>query len=211
MNKQHSNKGIGFWSGVGFAFVASLLGTVVFTFINLSAGEALAWRCTIGLLTLVYVLFLLWRSPSRSGKVLSVASVGVFTLAVWLLPISMGVFLLAHAGFITLMRSLHYYRGVFPAILDGGLSLLAVMALLWAFYTSGSTLMGIWTYFLVHSLFVLIPRSMKQLSRDAQSARDAFDDTQGAPWQRFEQAYANAQTALGQLAAHAQQSSSWRG
>jgi hypothetical protein len=91
-----------------------------------------------------------------------------------------------------LARSLYFYAGVLPALLDLGLSALSVSAATWAITRSGSVFLAAWCFFLVQAMFVVIPGTLK---KRATGAADENDDT-------FERARRRADAALRQLFTH---------
>ena len=82
----------------------------------------------------------------------------------WLAP-PLPLYLLIHVGAVWFVRSLYFYSGVLPALIDLGLSALSVSATVWAITRSGSVFLATWCFFLVQSLFVHIPPSVKNKAR----------------------------------------------
>jgi hypothetical protein len=99
--------------------------------------------------------------------------------------------LLVHVAAIWLVRSMYFYSGVMPALMDLGLSTLSISATVWAISRSGSVFLATWCFFLVQALFVVIPPAVKR-RHDAQ--QNASVDSE-----RFEHARRQADQALRQL------------
>jgi hypothetical protein len=108
----------------------------------------------------------------------------------WFAP-PLSLYLLIHVGAIWLVRSLYFYSGVVPALMDLGLSGLSVSATVWALTRSGSIFIATWCFFLVQALFVAIPPAVK--SKRTASLSDSVGNT------KFEQAKRRADAAVRQL------------
>jgi hypothetical protein len=96
-----------------------------------------------------------------------------------------------HVGAIWLVRSLYFYSGIMPALMDLGLTSLSVSAAVWAITRSGSVFLATWCFFLVQSLFVAIPPAVQ---RKAKPELNTPVDNDG-----FERAKRQADAALRQL------------
>ena len=82
----------------------------------------------------------------------------------WVAP-PLPLYLLIHVGAVWLVRSLYFYSGVLPALMDLGLSTLSISATVWAITRSGSVFLATWCFFLVQALFVAIPQAVKSTSK----------------------------------------------
>ncbi|MDH5622683.1 MAG: hypothetical protein OEY74_11430, partial [Gammaproteobacteria bacterium] len=86
------------------------------------------------------------------------------------------LYLLVHVGAIWLIRSLYFYAGVVPALLDLGISALSITATVWAISRSGSVFLATWCFFLVQALFVAIPPAIKKRNVSAViNSNETFD------------------------------------
>jgi hypothetical protein len=77
-----------------------------------------------------------------------------------------------------LVRSLYFYSGVMPALMDLGLNALSISAAVWAISRSGSVFLATWCFFLVQALFVAIPPTMqakKKPERNTAANRENFN------------------------------------
>ena len=108
----------------------------------------------------------------------------------WVAP-PLPLYLMIHVGAIWLVRSLYFYSGVMPALMDLGLGALGVSATVWAITWSGSVFLATWCFFLVQSLFVAIPPAVQ---RKAKPERHTPADNE-----HFERARRQADAALRQL------------
>jgi hypothetical protein len=72
------------------------------------------------------------------------------------------LYVLIHVGAIWLVRSLYFYSGVVPALMDLSISTFSVSATAWAISRSGSVFLATWCFFLVQALFVAIPPAIKR-------------------------------------------------
>jgi hypothetical protein len=98
---------------------------------------------------------------------------------------------LIHVAAVWLVRSLYFYSGVMPALMDLGLSTLSVSATIWAITRSGSVFLATWCFFLVQALFVTIPPAIKKTKTPQRNAV--------AENENFERARRQADQALRQL------------
>ncbi len=180
-----------FFHGVIVAAALGFFASAVVATLTPFVGFGSVLRVIIPALGLAYLLFLFSRSEERVGRVTTLASWGVMAVAVWWLAPSLPLYLLVHVVAIWLVRSLYFYSGVMPALMDLGLSTLSIAATVWAITRSGSVFLAIWCFFLVQALFVAIPPAIKR--RNPNSANPAVES------EHFEQARRQADEALRQL------------
>jgi len=164
------------------AFVAALIPFV---------GVGAVTRLLIPGLAVSYLVYLFSRNSERTGRVTTFVLWSVMTLTLWWFAPSLPLYLLVHIGAIWLVRSLYFYSGVFPALIDMGLSTLGMVAAIWAISRTGSVFLATWCFFLVTALFVTIPQTVQGSSR---SQRDLPTDNE-----KFERARRQADQALRQL------------
>lgn len=183
-----------FLQGVALAavsgFVASALLATLTPFIGLGA----VLRLVIPALGLGYLLYLFSRSNERLGRVTTLSIWIALTVITWWFAPPLPFYLLIHVTAIWLVRSLYFYSGVLPALMDLGISALSVSAAVWAITRSGSVFLATWCFFLVQALFVVIPPSIKGKADD--SGDPAHDN------RNFEHARRQADQALRQLFTH---------
>jgi hypothetical protein len=181
----------GFLEGVGVALVFSVIGAALFIMFNplLSAGVLL--RLLVNGLSLVYVLYLLWRTRERSGRVAVFAGWLLASVGTWAFYPPIVLFVLLHVGLIWLIRALYFYNGVVPAILDLALNAGAMLLAIGAGLHTQSLFLGVWTFFLCQALFVFIPASLPRTPRTTAAVRQEAD--------RFENAHRVAVAALRKL------------
>ncbi len=169
------------------AFFASAVVAVFIPFV----GVGTITRLVIPALGLAYLLFLFNRNSERTGRVTTMAVWGAMTLMTWWFAPALPFYLLIHVGAIWLVRSLYFYSGVLPALIDFGLSALSVIVSIWAVSRTGSVFLATWCFFLVEALFVMIPPTVKG-TRQPQT-------TAPADIENFERARRQADHALSQL------------
>jgi hypothetical protein len=181
----------GFLEGVGVALVLSAIGAAVFIMFNpfLSAGFLL--RLLISGIGLAYVLYLLWRSRERIGRVSVLAVWLLASIGIWVLYPPILLYVLLHLLLIWLIRSLYFYSGVLPSLLDLGLTAIASLLALGAGLHTESLFLGLWSFFLCQALFVFIPSTLRRKVAGSAS-RNVMED-------RFERAHRVAVAALRKL------------
>lgn len=180
-----------FFHGVIAAAVLGFFASVVVAALTPFVGLAAVIRLVIPALALAYLLYLFSRSDERIGRVTTLSVWAVIAVVSWWVAPALPLYLLIHVAVIWLVRSLYFYSGVMPALMDLGLSTLSVSATVWAISRSGSVFLATWCFFLVQALFVTIPPMIK--SRRATDTSAATDNA------TFTNAKRNADKALRQL------------
>jgi hypothetical protein len=174
--------------------VAAILGffasAVVATFTPLMGLGAII-RLVIPGLALAYLLYLFSRSGERVGRVTTLTLWTVVAAVTWWAAPPLPLYLLIHVAAIWLVRSLYFYSGMLPALLDLGISTLSISAAVWAITRSGSVFLATWCFFLVQALFVVIPPAIR--NRQKPGNNPAADNAS------FERAKRHADAALRQL------------
>ncbi len=180
-----------FLHGVIVAAVLGFFASAVVAALTPFVGLSAVIRLVIPALGLAYLLYLFRGSKERVGRVTTLALWAVLAAATWWIAPPLPLYLLIHVGAIWLVRSLYFYSGVMPALMDLGISTLSVSATVWAISRSGSVFLATWCFFLVQALFVAIPPAIKR--RRARQLRTATTN------ETFANAKRNADKALQQL------------
>jgi hypothetical protein len=166
---------VSFGRGLGAAAVLSLCGAAVLAALAPWVGTGTALRAVIALLGLAYVLYVVGRSGERVGRLTTLVCWAAAASLAWLMGPSLVGYVLVHAGLVWLVRSLYYYSGLLPALLDLGITTLGVAFGAWAAQRSGSAALAFWCFFLVQAAHTLIPPSLTSRTDAAgDDARDAF-------------------------------------
>ena len=181
----------GFFEGVAVALVLSVIGTVLFIMFNPFVSAGFLLRLLLNGIGLAYVLYLLWRSRERSGRVAVFTGWLLASIGIWVLYPPIVLFVLVHLGLIWLIRALYFYSGVLPALLDLGLTIIALLLAIGASLHTQSLFLGLWCFFLGQALFVFIPATLRRKATPSAS-RDLAED-------RFERAHSVALAALRKL------------
>ena len=168
-------------------FFASALVATLTPFIGLGA----VIRLVIPTLGLAYLLYLFSRSKERLGRVTTLTLWGALAAVTWWVAPPLPLYMLIHVGSIWLVRSLYFYSGVMPALMDLGISAFSVSATVWAISRSGSVFLATWCFFLVQALFVAIPPAIKSAQKSRRNTEIENEN--------FEQARRQADHALRQL------------
>ncbi len=168
-----------FLHGVAAAAVLAFFASAVVATLTPSLGFGSVIRLLIPGLALAYLLYLSSRSAERTGRVTTLSLWSALAVATWWFAPPLPLYLLIHVGAVWLVRSLYFYSGVLPALMDLGLSGLSISAAVWAATRSGSVFLATWCFFLVQALFVTIPPAIKSKRREKQNAtveNEAFDN-----------------------------------
>jgi hypothetical protein len=180
-----------FFNGVIVAAVLGFFASAIVATLTPFFGLGAVVRLLIPVLGLAYLFYLFSRCEERTGRVTTLFTWGVLALVTWWLAPPLPLYLLIHVGAVWLVRSLYFYSGVVPALMDLGVSALSISATVWAISRSGSVFLATWCFFLVQALFVAIPPAVK---RTHKSPRNTAIESEN-----FERARRMADQALRQL------------
>ncbi len=180
-----------FLHGVIVAAILGFFASAVVATLTPFVGIGAVLRLVIPALGLAYLLYLISRSQERLGRVTTLTLWGALAAATWWIGPPLPLYLLIHVAAVWLVRSLYFYSGVLPALMDLGLNALSISASVWAISRSGSVFLATWCFFLVQSLFVAIPPAIQKKARASQ---DTVTESEA-----FERARRQADQALRQL------------
>ncbi len=159
-------------AGLVAALVLSAGGAALLSAMTPLFGFATTLHAVIAILGLAYVLYAVSRSGERIGRIATIAGWIVIASAAWLLGLPLAAYVLMHVGLVWLVRSLYYYSGLVPALVDLGLTVLGAAFAVWAAQRSESAWLVLWCFFLVQAFHVLIPASMTRRDKGALDSRD---------------------------------------
>lgn len=178
-----------FLNGVVVAAGLAFLAATLVAALALYLGASTVMRIVIPVVAFGYVLYLLKAARNNTGRLTSVCAWIVVAITAWIWEPVLPLYLVVHVAAIWLLRSLYFYAGAIPALVDLGLCLVGIGSFTWALSRTGSVFMATWCFFLVQALFAAIPASVTEVTRK----RTPADDT------RFERARHQADEALRQL------------
>lgn len=162
-----------FFHGVVVAAVLAFAASAMIAALTPFVGVGSIIRLVIPAISLAYVLYLLRCTTERVGRITTLSLWSALALATWWFGPPLPFYVLVHVGAVWLVRSLYFYSGIFPALMDLGLSAMSVSAFIWAVSRTGSVFLGAWSFFLVQALFVAIPSSIaKRKEADKPPAPD---------------------------------------
>ena len=159
----------GFLHGVVVAAVLGFFASAIVATLTPFVGLGAVVRLVIPMLGLAYLLYLLNRSAERLGRVTTLTLWTAMAAATWWIAPPLPLVLMIHVGAIWLVRSLYFYSGIMPALMDLGLNALSVSAAVWAISRSGSVFLATWCFFLVQALFVAIPPTLAKKRTEQRS------------------------------------------
>ena len=175
---KRSRKRPGFLHGVIVAAVFGFFASAVVATLTPLFGFGSVIRLVIPALGLAYLLYLMSRSGERLGRVTTLCLWSALAVVTWWVSPPFPLYLLIHVAAVWLVRSLYFYSGVMPALMDLGLNALSISAAVWAISRSGSVFLATWCFFLVQALFVAIPPTMqakKKPERNTAADRENFN------------------------------------
>jgi hypothetical protein len=180
-----------FLHGVIVAAVLGFFASAVVATLTPFVGLGAVVRLVIPALGLAYLLYLFSRSEERIGRVTALSAWSALAAVTWWVAPPLPLYLLIHVGAVWLVRSLYFYSGLLPALMDLGISALSVSAAVWAITRSGSVFLAVWCFFLVQALFVAIPPTTLKKQKPHRNTAVASEN--------FEHARRQADQALRQL------------
>ncbi len=143
--------------GVVFAFVVSVFALPVWWVLKVALPTVLALRIVALSGYLAYCAYLLATSKTRVGALSLAAANLAAALGVGFLPVSFPSLIATLAIMVSLNRALLFQRSLAAMALDGLTSVTGLMLAGYFFSLTGSIATALWSYFLVQSVFVLIP------------------------------------------------------
>jgi len=180
-----------FLEGVAVALAAGLAGSVLYTALDTVFPGVPVVRLLVAGIGLAYVVYLLGRSPGRVGRVTAAAAWLLVAGVLWFTQPPLLLYVCVHLGAVWLIRSVYFYTSALSALADLGLNGLGLAAAIAAVTRTGSVFLGIWSFFLVQALFVVIPENLTRRPATGQTGRAGED--------RFQHAYRAAESALRRL------------
>ena len=151
-----------FMHGVIVAAVLGFFASAVVATLTPFVGLGAVLRLVIPALAFAYLLYLFSRSQERLGRLTALSAWTVLAVVTWWIAPPLPLYLLTHVAAIWLLRSLYFYSGLVPALMDLGISALSISATVWAVTRSGSVFLATWCFFLVQALFVAIPPALQK-------------------------------------------------
>ncbi len=186
-----------FKEGLLVALILSFLGTVIFFVIDTLFLVTNQFYLTSSILSACYLLYLMIRSQTKLGRFTAFLLWFVVTASSWFAAIPLSLFILVQLGIIWMIRSLYFYSSLFSAASDLFLTGISIAAALWAGFHSGTLFLALWSFFLIQSLFIFIPSSLKTLSFKDSTVESLIIET---PDDEFNRAHHSAKQALAKLA-----------
>lgn len=177
-----------FFHGVVVAAVLAFFASAVIATLTPFVGLGSVIGLVIPTLGLAYLLYLLRSSTERVGRVITLTLWSALAAVTWWVSPPLVFYVLIHVGAVWLVRSLYFYSGILPALMDLGLTTLSVFAAIWALSRSESAFLATWCFFLVQALWVTIPPRIQKKTRPEE--RRVIDN------EGFEQARRQADAAL---------------
>ena len=121
-----------FMHGVIVAAVLGFFASAVVATLTPFVGLGTVIRLVIPALGLTYLLYLFSRSRERIGRITTLLLWSVLAAVSWWISPPLPLYLLIHVMAVWLVRSLYFYSGVLPALMDLGLNALSISASIWA-------------------------------------------------------------------------------
>ena len=182
-----------FVHGVMVAAVLAFVASAVIATVTPLVGFRSVAYLVVPALAFAYLLYLFKSTEERVGRISVLTLWSVFAIATWWFNPTLAIYLLLHVGAIWLVRSLYFYAGVFPSLLDLGLNVVSISAFGWAIERTGSIFLGIWCFFLVQALFVVIPKSFTKSESEKRHAAeiDRFSHAERQANQALQKLFSN--------------------
>lgn len=163
----------GIGEGVLFALIAAVITVVSAVVLSIALSGPTLLTTVTSAVAFLYILYLLRRSGERVGRVIVATGFLVLVGVALALSPSPLTHLLLLAGAIWITRALYYYQSALLALVDLGIVIAGTITCLWAWQTSHSPGLTVWTFFLVQSLFVLVPSTLANAGKREMKDSDA--------------------------------------
>lgn len=151
-------------SGITFAIVACVGGSVLYTLLPLVFSATISLKITICVISAGYLFFLLKKGRQHSGRVIALTTWTLISVAGLLVDLPIATFILSQVAMIWLTRSIVFHRSLLLSLLDLGLIAIGLLAAVWALLQTDSMATALWCFFLVQSLFGTIS-NLKLISK----------------------------------------------
>ncbi len=174
-------------AGIAFAFVVAIFAAPLWW--GLKTTLPFFWALRIGTVVpyLAYCTYLLLAARARVGIITLPAVNLVIGVILFSLPISNSLVVSTFAVLVTLNRSLLFHRSLVSVASDGMVSGLGLMFAGYLFSATGSVPAALWSFFLVQSVFVMIPPRFSEGGLPFSSAeKDEVDPFQRSQRQAHE-------------------------
>lgn len=167
-------------AGIAFAFVVAVFASPLWWGLKTTLPFFWAFRVAALIPYLAYCTYLLLAARARIGTItLSTANL-VLGVVLFSLPISNSLVVSTLAALVTLNRSLLFHRSLVSFASDGLVSGLGLLFSGYLFSATGSVPAALWSFFLVQSVFMMIPARFSESSVPTASAEKEEVD----PFQR---------------------------
>ena len=144
-------------AGISFAFVVAVFAIPVWWGLKMAVPFFVAFRVITLVGYLAYCVYLLRTAKTRVGALTLATVNSVIALGFSFLPVTNSLMVVALVTLISVNRSLLFQRSLIAIGLDGLASAVGLMFAGYLFSKTGSVPAAFWSFFLLQSLFVLIP------------------------------------------------------
>jgi len=182
-------------NGIAFAFAIAVFAVPVWWGLKNTLPYSWAFRTAAIVPYLVYTSHLLVTAHRRVGNItLSAANLSL-AIALFALPTGNSIVLVALVALVSLNRSLLFHRSMLSFAADGFVSGVGIVFAGYLFSSTSNLPAALWGYFLLQSIFVMIP------PRFSDSA-ESFPAGEQDPVDPFQRSRRQAQAALQRLVQH---------
>lgn len=145
------------FAGIAFAFVIAIFAVPLWWGLRTTLPFFWAFRMGAVVPYLAYCTYLLLAARARVGVITLSAVNLVIGVVLFSIPISNPLAVSTLVAMVTLNRSLLFHRSLVSVASDGMVSGLGLMFAGYLFSATGSVPAALWSFFLVQSVFVMIP------------------------------------------------------
>jgi hypothetical protein len=165
-------------NGIAFAFVIAVFSSPVWWGLKSVLPFFWTFRILVVVSYFAYIGYLLLSARTRIGALTLSAVNLAIALGLLSLPAGSSLVVSALAVMVTLNRSLLFHRSLLSIAFDGSISALGLTFAGYLFTSTGSMPAALWSYFLLQSVFAVIPRQFSEraglFSPQAEDAVDPF-------------------------------------
>ena len=179
-------------AGIAFAFAIAIFAVPAWWALKATLPYSWAFRTAVVVPYLSYSLYLQVAVRRRIGNLTLSATNLAMTIGLLSLPTSNSVMVSALVALVTVNRSLLFHRSILSIALDGFVSGVGLTFAGYLFTSTWSVPAALWSYFLLQSVFVMIPPRFSETS-------GLFSAGEEDPVDPFQRSRRQAQAALQRL------------
>jgi len=140
-------------------FIISVLASIALFTSTFVIAPHLALTLSITGASLMYILYLLYQARTPAGHITTIITWCFITAAILVLQLTLPLVILTQGLMILIIRSLYFHSSITATLLDAALLGTGLATAVWVGYYTRSSLLAMWSFFLIQALFYRISPS----------------------------------------------------